>query len=582
MTKIGAHVITGSRNGYGEFVAASPAVVVAMGEGGALLEAKEKSGGTTTTVFRHNVYKDAPHGIDQADEAWAIRQAEADFPRLAAQWDKNPADYYIVLNEPAGNNESVMPVYVAYEKRIVDLAQGKYRICVLNLATGTPWNVSLWDKYYVPYIKYALERGHVYGRHAYGHDGRFFDDRGFHYGGIGHLIGEIKRLRQVISNPRVIVTELGVHDEKFYGTDSFVRQAALIDDYFDGYDEIIGGALWTLGDGGGRWAGANWQDATRALAQYLLSNKDNKPPDPTPEPEPDPGATLEQAIWSDSVSTQQISLNKDAALQGALLRSGYAPVGSEHWISYGGKQYAYQAGESLSTGNRAVVFAEVPKWNSLKYIFGKPSDEPAPPPPPPDDTIDMSKYFIPLNGDKSRVYIIRNNWGQGDERVQLQYRNGVSKIVKNQQWEARVIRDGYWHLVADTSPGNNSFYTVEGAWMPVRWRVGGKFLRREQVRYYRKDNCSMIAQGDSESVLHFRELKDISIGGHFFKDVAVLQWILTDGSVEEVYYYAPRLGLVKWVKPKAGFTSEFAGFVPEHEEDNVPERINCGVLDRWQ
>ena len=124
MSKLGAHVVTGGRNGYGPYCGAKPAVVLAVNEGGALVEAKANSGGHTFTVFRDtSVYLDAPHGIDQATPDEARQMADGHWPALLSKWQQNPADAYTVLNEPAGHDLAVMPSYLAYELRMMELAE---------------------------------------------------------------------------------------------------------------------------------------------------------------------------------------------------------------------------------------------------------------------------------------------------------------------------------------------------------------------------------------------------------------------------------------------------------------------------
>ncbi len=63
MTKLGAHITTGPRNGYGSFCDAKPAVVIGVGEGGALTEAKEKSGGHNITIYRDPTVRGRVHTV---------------------------------------------------------------------------------------------------------------------------------------------------------------------------------------------------------------------------------------------------------------------------------------------------------------------------------------------------------------------------------------------------------------------------------------------------------------------------------------------------------------------------------------
>ena len=107
-TKLGLHVTSGSRNGYGDVVAAGPAAVLAVNEGGALTEAKEKGGERVITIFRifrdDIAFADAPPNIDHMSAAEARAAADHYWPELKDIYDRNPADFYQPVNETGGDN----------------------------------------------------------------------------------------------------------------------------------------------------------------------------------------------------------------------------------------------------------------------------------------------------------------------------------------------------------------------------------------------------------------------------------------------------------------------------------------------
>jgi murein DD-endopeptidase MepM/ murein hydrolase activator NlpD len=290
MTKLGAHVVSGSRNGYGELCASKPAVVLAVGEGGALLEAKQKSGGHTYTIYRHVLYPDSPPGIDQTTPAGARSMADVWYPQLKATWVQNPADYYTTINEPGGHDLSVIPNYVAYELRMIELAAADgHKLCVLNLAWGTPddgnasggqpnGKIEVWKHYYIPVIREAFRHGMIYGRHGYGEPEDTSSDRPFE---------EAAYLRSIGLNGGIVITELGVNaGDQFPGTDEFMRIAAAMDTRMREHSNIIGGCMWTLG----QWQNANWQDAIPAMTVYNVANPTPKwVPGPIDPPPPNPG-----------------------------------------------------------------------------------------------------------------------------------------------------------------------------------------------------------------------------------------------------------------------------------------------------
>lgn len=284
MAKLGAHLVFGPRIGYGDFVRAQPAVVLGVGQGGALTEAWRESGGHTYTIYRDTeLYLDAPAGMDHNDEAWAISEAERIYPWFEGKWKQNLADYYVVLNEPAGNDLGVLPTYLAYEKRMMELAEANgRRLCVLNLAGGTPGDFEVWKEHYVPHIERAFVGKHIYGRHAYG------DLFAVTSGNLRRPVDEAEYLRQVgLGYGGMVITELGLNGgEGYVGDDAFFKWAT---DYewvmMRPEPNIIGGCLWTLGD----WKGANWDSAIDELVPWMEQNFTSKwlalPPEP-PQSEP--------------------------------------------------------------------------------------------------------------------------------------------------------------------------------------------------------------------------------------------------------------------------------------------------------
>jgi hypothetical protein len=158
-TKFGLHVTQGSRNRFGDVVAAAPAVVLAVGEGGALVEARDKSSGRTITIFREQtVYHDAPPGLDQMSEVQARQAAEQYWPQLVDRYRLNPADYYQAVNETGGDNPTSLRNIVAFEIRLMELAEADgYRLCVGNPAGGSPGSWELWVEHYVRLIRRAAQ-----------------------------------------------------------------------------------------------------------------------------------------------------------------------------------------------------------------------------------------------------------------------------------------------------------------------------------------------------------------------------------------------------------------------------------------
>lgn len=283
LSRIGVHVKTGSRNGYGEVCAAKPAIVFAMGEGGALVEAKEKSQGHTITVYRTAIYGNHPEGLGlndpgcTKDEAYAV--ADMFWPLLKDEFADNPADYYAVINESGANDGSVVKNYCWYEERMMEHAEADgYKLCLGNLFSGTPDDGSVaggapnggmeaWKQWYGPLLRRGYEGGHIYGRHCYGYDYLvpldFNSNRPFR---------EIDWLMSQGIDIGVALTECGLHGGEYQpSAEIVIEQMTAFDKLLEDYsDMIVGAAWWTYGD----WDNGkvNLQTMSADITAYLASH----------------------------------------------------------------------------------------------------------------------------------------------------------------------------------------------------------------------------------------------------------------------------------------------------------------------
>jgi hypothetical protein len=290
--------------------------------------------------------------------------------------------------------------------------------------------------------------------------------------------------------------------------------------------------------------------------------------------------TLEEFLWQDSEETQCISVNPDAALQSAIFGDGFTPVGTENWVVYDGKTYAYMAAELLDKSlPRRVYYALTPKWDEIVFTEDPFVTEPPPVIPP---KYDMANYLWP-EGEFGPIIILKNNWGANDERQQLQRgADGKSYVTKNSQWERRDVgfipsRPGqYISLEMDTSPGRGEYYTFNGPWLPRLWEPGlPDFISEGLTVFHKKDDCSVVSSYVASSTLHFHtHYERYEIGDLVFEDVVVLEWIV-DGGVDETYWYAAGVGLIRWLKYD-GRESKAVEFIPVgQQENNVREVIPC-------
>jgi hypothetical protein len=378
MSRIGLHVKTGSRNGYGLVCTAKPGVVFSVGEGGALIEAKEKSGGHAWTFFRDiRYYGDNPH-LDNLSIPQAIDAAKRLYPLLAEQWRKNPADAYAGLNEPAANDTEKMPVYNAYEMTLMDLAaQDDLRMIIGNLFSGTPDDGSVageapnggmetWKTHYADHIARAFELGHFYGRHCYGFPDLFPLDynsdrplREAHWLESEGIIGGI------------VVSELGLRGGMVrIPTDHMIDQMAQWDAWIlgdpIGKKLIAGGCWWTYGD----WHDVNIENSSAAIVDHLIKNPSARWEWPEDENGGEQPGDLEQYLWRRSIEIQEsqgIHLNRESELETAIRADGLAPVTNESTEQVPGdpESYVIRAGEDLEYSKPRKVYV----WQPGKEVW---------------------------------------------------------------------------------------------------------------------------------------------------------------------------------------------------------------------
>lgn len=223
---------------------------------------------------------------------------------------------------------------------------------------------------------------------------------------------------------------------------------------------------------------------------------------------------------------------------------------------------------------------QVPGLGSQDPAFPVPDTiDPAPyvdmQPPAASQGFDMGKYFLP-EGQFGDIVILRNNWGEGDERTQLQRMLAHSFIVKNSQYEQRYLDNDFIDLQVDTSPGGGNYYTVDGHWLPRYMKVGDTFRRTEVVEVRRKGDCGLVSSFSWTTDIKFVErITTVSFdGGVQVADVARLAWYV-DGAIEEEYWYGKGLGLVQWLKSN-GNKSWPREIIPVgSQENNVMEVIPC-------
>lgn len=300
-SKLGLHVNTGPRDGIGQVLAKSPVVVLAVNEGGVLVEAKSHDPNIITIYRDTSVYGDVPHGIDQMTIDQARRAADDNYPKLITKWRQNPADYYIIINETGGDNIKSLQNVAAFEMRMIDLVEAdndnNFKLCLCNHAGGSPSTMQLWQDYVCPVIDHANGKGHIYGRHAYGGVSTDYGlltrvDNGSPIPANDNAWRPFLEAHYMIENGvdvQMVITEAGQYaGYLFNGDEELVTDMGRYDQICRTYANIIGFCTWTYGD----YLNANIQAASGALANYLSNPYPDLPgtvPPPVIPPPPTDG-----------------------------------------------------------------------------------------------------------------------------------------------------------------------------------------------------------------------------------------------------------------------------------------------------
>lgn len=282
--KLGVHVATGNRDGYAN-VAASSRIVVSL-----LADAALEIGGNTFFVYRpgsdvgiytydgQNNINIMP-GFNNLTISDMIPQAEYWWPKILSAVESEEQrlgisiDAIQPINEAEGDDPAVIEMLIAYETRLMELAnQSNRKLVFASYAPISP-HIDLWKQYSVPFIKRGWELGHIYGRHVY----LDFDPQEDNRTRIFDEIVHFKSLN--ISVGPIILTEWGFIS--FPGSTEFMSSIKEWDNLIAKHNEIGGLAAFTYGE----WVNANIQSVSPELSIYLQENPPTKwNPFPVPPP----------------------------------------------------------------------------------------------------------------------------------------------------------------------------------------------------------------------------------------------------------------------------------------------------------
>jgi hypothetical protein len=278
-SKLGIHSVIGPRTGYADFLQRiatahkTLAVVKCVDDFGPAFEAKRVLP-NTLTIGRVN---DTPGADMQAIEPLTPAGTYIDARRAAAWYyglckpiwtaNKKWIDAWETFNEFSAHWGWQGDFYLA----LMDLAEADgFKLVLYACSSGNPPDACTVLQM-LPALRAAKQRGHYLSLHEYGNVGNDIPTlRGtqpYHALRYRHLYEALLIPNQ--ADPPLIISECGQN-----GGSTFPGVQTFMDD-FEWYDSelrkdpyVIGATPFTLGN----WAGANFQNALPALADYIASN----------------------------------------------------------------------------------------------------------------------------------------------------------------------------------------------------------------------------------------------------------------------------------------------------------------------
>jgi len=285
MSKLGVHVASSARNGFGRLLAAGAPLVVAVDQD-VMAEAHAASALVAFRTQRSPMGEDNPPGL--------LDVPLADVPLLATRWMEalwpiyrsNPsADWYIVNNElDVSTIESAMKLNAFFLACMSWCDSRGIKAGICSFSTGCPSDdggLTLEQRWQplLPAVRYAAEHGHVVVLHAHamqhgpltrtGNDIAYRHERSLRYFAQHNIY------------PMVIVGELSNGVGGVEPTlDEYLAEMKIWDEHVmvsEWRDQVLGGALYGFN------AAESIASAVTPLAEWIASH-----PTPTDPIEPPP------------------------------------------------------------------------------------------------------------------------------------------------------------------------------------------------------------------------------------------------------------------------------------------------------
>lgn len=273
--KIGVHVVIGSRNGFGPFLAdchaaGKPvAIIKCVDDYGAAYEAKvQGKSPNSVTIGRQNTLD----GHDLGNLSYRMNAgytpeetAQWFFNLVKPKWQANPwIDIWEVCNEWDSDYPWQADFYIALMDKVEPYG---YRLALWSSSVGTP-GVEHYPDIARTCLRAKQSGDHIMSLHEYA----FFTT--LLQNAPTSMVTRYRQLYNYLATQGAVVplalTEVGQGGGyNFVGTTDFVNDFGWYDDRMREDWYVIGCAAWTLGN----WDNANFEAALPALANYII----NKP-----------------------------------------------------------------------------------------------------------------------------------------------------------------------------------------------------------------------------------------------------------------------------------------------------------------
>lgn len=508
--KFGVHAagVGGNYDGFGDYVAAcgasdAPCIVQAVDNAGPAEAAAALARERDVIVFR--MTSRGGVSLDQADYATdPVAFARQRMVAIEHHWPyalDRAKVWTVPVNEPSKEPGDIEWLAAfTLECARISIANG-WRHLAYGWSMGTP-EADFWELPDVlAYLRLCSQYPHLLGvsLHEYSGD----DDIADNY---PYLVGRYEFLHDIcddhnISHPPIVIGEFGWREASLRpkpGT--FESQLQQVQALYNAHDNILGAAIWTLG----QWHGTVANDLAGHMATLSRMAAATPYEPPVDDPVDPPGDTWQERAWAASVAEQiarGIPLNPGAAIQGAILRDGFVPVHREIVI----EGVTVQGAEALSGKPRRIY-----QWQSGQPVryFLKPGDT-VTPPPPPGDLIDLRRFMI---ADPHCWRVVRHPNGSQEDVQDMALGGGLYVRRKNGLAEWWRLDEGYFYLVHDTSPapdsaGNERCYTLRKngrAGAPknkIKQRLGEVWREStpHQVEFRAKAGCRPLAENSGQA-----------------------------------------------------------------------------------